>query len=296
MYYTHFRYTSTGPLFFCFLALTMSTDDANRIRYDTSENHAPQAHTHTEQPHRTRPTSPTPTRGAKKHTQTHQGQGQGHPWAHSQEWRAGPPTTTGRPQPGVAGNHAQGPRPGVARDHAPHPAANPSQEWRGTATKTLSQEWRGTHHHHKTADPSQELRGTAPTTLSQEWRGTHNIHQPHTQNTSRKRQPSEAGTRNNRPLAQHAHATTYTSARGRHTHTTPPHHTTNNTHNTNTQNAQQHDHHAQPLTPQTHTTRNTPQPHETPHRNRQTPPRSGGKRQPGREARSGKGPNTTTAS
>ena len=148
---THFCYTSTERLlllFFCFLATTMPTDDKNQPRYDTPHKpHTARTHTHTHGNHTAHDpcTPPTPTRSATQHTHTHQGEG--HPGAHSQEWRAGPhhhnrrtparsggeprprpsarsgegPTTAlgGKPQPGVAGPRNQTPQPGVARDQPP---------------------------------------------------------------------------------------------------------------------------------------------------------------------------------
>ena len=113
--YHTFCYTSTGPLlllFFCFLTTAMPTENENQPRYDTA--HKPHTarthtHTHTRQPHRTPPPHATHTNTKCHTTSTHT------PRPRRSSPRAATTTTTG-PQPGVAGNHAQGPR----------------QEWRGT--------------------------------------------------------------------------------------------------------------------------------------------------------------------
>ena len=291
---THFRYTSTGPLL-CFSSAFWPRPWRPTTRTNQGmthpRNHTPHAHTrtHTATTPRTTPARHPDQHEAPHSTHTHSSAKEiGTPGPTSRRGEQAPTTTTSGPQRGLAGNHADGPRPGVARDQPRHRAANPSQEWRSPATKPLSQEWQGTNHHHKTAEGSHEWRGTAPRSLGQEWRGTHTTQQPHQHtnhtntHTSRKPQSKEAGTTNHGPPAHHTHATTHTSARGRHTNAAPPHHSTDNADTTNTQHTTQYGHRAQPHTPQTHTTRDTPT-HKTPHRNRQAPARSGGE------------PHTTTA-
>ena len=114
----------------------------------------------------------------------------------------GPHTkTSSRPQPGVAGNCAQGPRPGLARGHPPPPTADPSWgdgqpppgpsarigDRPATSTDGISQPGMARNCTNEpparsgegppppsTADLSQERRGTATWALGDDWRGTAN--------------------------------------------------------------------------------------------------------------------------
>ena len=63
-------------------------------------------------------------------------------------------TTTGRHQPGMAANCAQGSQPGLARDHPPTPATSPGKTWRGTTARSLSQEWPGVTRPHQMQTPA----------------------------------------------------------------------------------------------------------------------------------------------
>ena len=278
--YHAFCYRSTGPLvllFLCFLTTTRLTDDENQSRYDTPHKpHTAHTHTHTHGNHTAHDprTRPTPTRSATQHTHTHTktkekatqgphhhnyrtparsgGEPRPRPSARSGE---GPTTATGGgPQPGVAGPRNQAPHSGMARGQPPPHKGGPQPEVAGRSTQVPQPEVAGDPHH--TPTTTTQTPAASPNQMRRGQQTTDHRHTTHTQPR--------------------------TPAHAEDTPTVSPHHTTKTADNTNTQHTKQHGHRAQPRTPQTRTTRNTPT-HETPHRNRQAP------------ARSGREPHTTTA-
>ena len=197
-----------------------------------------------------------------------------------------PTTTSGRPQPGMAGRPGQA----LSQDwlrtttNQRAPPADPGQEWRGKAPSALSQDRRVTTHNQWT--PVRNGGETATTALSQDWRVTNHYH---TQRTS----PRGGGEPDPRPSARIAEGAPITTTSG------PPPRVAGN----------------RPQGPQPGSARDHPPPsvanpsrerrgtatralshdwRRTTH-NQRTPARSGWEPQPGPSARIGEGPTTTTS-